>query len=288
MKQKAIIRYYHNETDEEFGLKEAQLVLKEILKKFQMFCDDNKLIFSLTYGSLLGAMREHDIIPWDDDIDLMMEDSEIERLEQCLDRINQYGLSWYSYKNSSNIYTNEIRIFMPGFYRLLEDNKKLFITPLCIDIFPLSRITINSDGTLPKKSFKHLNNIQRYKKRLILKKAKYNSKSYIRFLGRKLKRAIYLFPLERTLHFKINDEISKLYFGGENFDLFSPFADESFRLKFSKRLLNNIELTKFGDGKTYVINNYDDFLTRVYGDWKTPADRTSGASVSYRFIKRVE
>lgn len=51
---------------------ECKEVIFSILKEFADFCDSNKLKYYLAYGTLLGAIRHKDFIPWDDDIDVYM------------------------------------------------------------------------------------------------------------------------------------------------------------------------------------------------------------------------
>lgn len=50
-------------------LKELQL---QILKQVDSFCRENGIKYFLCAGSLIGAIRHHGYIPWDDDIDIMM------------------------------------------------------------------------------------------------------------------------------------------------------------------------------------------------------------------------
>ena len=44
----------------------------EILKIFREICDKHNLMYFVVAGSMLGAMRHHGFIPWDDDIDVAM------------------------------------------------------------------------------------------------------------------------------------------------------------------------------------------------------------------------
>lgn len=60
-------------------LKQIQL---EILIKVHNFCVSNGINYSLSSGTLLGAIRHKGYIPWDDDIDIYMLRPEFERLEK--------------------------------------------------------------------------------------------------------------------------------------------------------------------------------------------------------------
>jgi len=53
-------------------LREAQLIMLDMLVEFDVICSKHNLHYWLDSGSLLGAVRHQGFIPWDDDIDLSM------------------------------------------------------------------------------------------------------------------------------------------------------------------------------------------------------------------------
>ena len=56
-----------------YGVLEVQSRLLVLLKAFHSFCITNGIGYSLDWGSLLGAVRHKGFIPWDDDVDIMVD-----------------------------------------------------------------------------------------------------------------------------------------------------------------------------------------------------------------------
>lgn len=65
----------------ETDLKRLQQKLVAMMADFQTFCEARDIHFQVTYGTCLGAVRHHGIIPWDDDIDIAMSSEEYAKLE---------------------------------------------------------------------------------------------------------------------------------------------------------------------------------------------------------------
>ncbi|MHC9533097.1 LicD family protein [Dellaglioa sp. L3N] len=58
--------------DELLTLEEIQKIEFNILEYVVKILDENNLVYCLDGGTLLGAVRHHGFIPWDDDVDLVM------------------------------------------------------------------------------------------------------------------------------------------------------------------------------------------------------------------------
>lgn len=56
----------------DLSIREIQKLEYDILCYFDDICQEHHLTYFLAYGTLIGAVRHHGFIPWDDDIDVMM------------------------------------------------------------------------------------------------------------------------------------------------------------------------------------------------------------------------
>ena len=286
--KKAIFKYQPISTDKFIGLNEAQDQLIKILDIFQRFCETYSIKISLAYGSLLGAIRDCHIIPWDDDIDLMLDTENLAKLKSHLGDLEKFGLSYYHYSTHSNIYTNEYRIYLPNYFRILENNGKKFITPLCVDIFNICEIDVTSDGNLTTRAQKKVNKIAKYKDLLVLKEAKYNSKNKLRAFLRNVKKLLILPITSNHLHKSIDKEINSLASEGNKHLLFSPLASDRYEVYYKTNLFEKTEKVEFGNIKAYCVCNYDEFLEKNYSDWRTPRDRSNGETLKSIFLYRKD
>ena len=71
---------YKEMLDRQQFVKGLQELTLETLLLTQKFLDENHLKFFLGEGTMLGAVRHHGFIPWDDDVDILMPREDYERL----------------------------------------------------------------------------------------------------------------------------------------------------------------------------------------------------------------
>ena len=76
--------------------------LKYLLKKIVDIFNKNNLVFWLDSGSLLGLYRYNGILPWDDDVDLGINNNNVNHLLSLENELNNNGLRLK--KNITNAY----------------------------------------------------------------------------------------------------------------------------------------------------------------------------------------
>jgi hypothetical protein len=71
------------------GFGEYKKSAVNLLKKTIDILDTSKIPYFITSGTLLGCIRHNDIIPWDDDIDLIVDSSILQKLPAIFSRYQQ-------------------------------------------------------------------------------------------------------------------------------------------------------------------------------------------------------
>lgn len=124
--------------------REAQLGAYEVLKFIDKICKKHNLVYFLMYGSLIGAIRDKGIIPWDDDIDVMMPRPDYDKLiKYC----GEHEKELYPFKLFENSlipeYPHPIARMSDMRYKIEFNNEKDYGIGLFVDIYPLDGIGNN-------------------------------------------------------------------------------------------------------------------------------------------------
>lgn len=268
----------------QMSLRDIQNFSLEILADVHDFCEKNHICYSLAYGTLIGAIRHQGFIPWDDDVDIMMPRNDYEKF--C----NQYSSDRYSLIQGDKSYLAFARVC---------DTQKTFVkshvkwckeeTGVWIDIFPVDGV--ESDISAFKNRIKKMTrlwNMQlscrcaldslKYQKGVVMKFKQivkkafiFNSDMPIKILNGILRRRAKEVDFETCLFWS---QLACLDDGVRNYQN---------KADFSSTILMNFEGRQFR-----VLNGYDNFLVKIYGDYMTlpPAEqcvpKTSFASFYWR------
>ena len=139
------------QTIESAGLKQLWTIELEILDLIDEICRKNDIHYSLYAGSLLGAVRHHGYIPWDDDLDICMSRDYYERFIIAWNKEEHPG---YILQNKDNTPS-----FTQSFTKIRKDHttflqfdweKGRYHTGIFVDVFPIDRMP---DGLLRRKQF---------------------------------------------------------------------------------------------------------------------------------------
>lgn len=75
-----------------------KVIAKENLSLLKELCDEAQLKFILFYGTLLGAVREHDFITHDEDIDVIIYKSDMQKFVDTLFTLRKHGFEIARYE----------------------------------------------------------------------------------------------------------------------------------------------------------------------------------------------
>lgn len=121
----------------ELTIKETQAVSLEILYTITQICEKQGLRYSLIYGTLIGAIRHQDYIPWDDDVDIMMPRPDYEKLLKYLEKhIKDYTYLRVFNCDKCKKYPYMITRISDDRYIIKMENEKPYGMGIFIDIYP--------------------------------------------------------------------------------------------------------------------------------------------------------
>ena len=119
----------------ELTIQEIQAVSLEILKAVTDVCEELGLRYALIYGTLIGAVRHHGYIPWDDDVDIMMPRPDYDKLLAYLSVHKLPNLTLFN-RQTCQDYPYMISRVSDDRYILEMENEESVGMGVFIDIYP--------------------------------------------------------------------------------------------------------------------------------------------------------
>lgn len=225
-------------------------------------CEKNNIHYYLGYGTLLGAVRHKGFIPWDDDVDVLVNGDDIDQLAELVNQSDEYEM--ITCRNCDYYFDNMAIITEKNSVVDLNIFPYQATLGVMIDVFPLYGVP---------------ENINELKEQT----AKLKSMELDKL------NAFYDMRKCHELTIKLDDEMRKKCFCKSEYIgfLIGPYltADWHKRDEFEDEKMLAFEGEKFA-----VPGNYDAVLTRIYGDYMQLPPENKRKSTHYynAYYKKAE
>jgi len=246
-------------------LRRLQLCELEILRDVTRICEDNKLQYFLSGGTLLGAIRHNGFIPWDDDIDISMPRKDYEKFIQicktqmdskyflhCNDTDSTYWLPYIKVRKNGTVFEEEPIAF-------IDAHKGFFV-----DIFPLDNADKETSflQRIQGSISKNITKIVHHKRGLVIIHKK---------LGWKLKRLLCLM-IPFSIHFLT--KLQQKIMGWNKNDKAPYFTNIGSKYDLTKQTICKNKFLP----NTYV--EFEGIFFRAPSDWDYALNRIYGSYMS--------
>ena len=248
----------------ELNLKEIQASCLTTFLKLDELCRKLNIKYFMAFGTLIGTVRHHGFIPWDDDIDVMMLRTDYEVLkdycESNFNELNNYKLC--TRENTKN-YSPSIPRFVNTKYKFESSYayEKKFELGAFVDIYIL-----DSCGNTFEEGKKFGKKIRKWDTKYMIylnpNNGKNNVKCYIRYIISFWLRLIW----GKNYNFdkKLNEFNSKVHSQNDKFVGVLYDCDPMRRELF----INPPEADLEGH-KVFIPNNYDEVLNLTHKNYMT-------------------
>lgn len=255
------------------NLRELQLVELEILKEVLKYFRENNIQYYALGGTMLGAVRHKGFIPWDDDIDIGVPREDYEKLIAGIDTLpNTMKLCAFSIDENYNYYF--ARIIDTRYEVRSNRSEKDEVTNAWIDIFPL-------DGMPNDRIMRRLHGWRILLCRLLFQTSRFDAIVNIKRQNRPLYEKLVIWCIT---HLGLQRLINKKW-AFDRLDIALkkyPYSRSDFNINAmgAYKLKEMFVKSVFGEGMEYQFEDIeiigpekaDEYLTQLYGDWRTPAD----------------
>lgn len=239
-------------------LKELEL---KLLKAVDKICRENDIQYFLVGGSLLGAVRHHNIIPWDDDLDIGMLRKDFEKFREICPKLLPEDFSYESVREKKDCHYvfDKIRLnntyFSTNFSNNFNIHNGIFLDVLVYDQTSNSKL------------------LSRFQ---IMCIAIWTRVINIKWYNKPRKRVYYrlskvFLPIMRCIPFPafhwIFERLARLFDNRKNADYLIDSVGQNIKKgRFPKEWFSSMSYIDFADMKVPIPCGYDGYLRHFYGE----------------------
>jgi len=233
-------------------------VLLDILIDVDKFCRQNGIRYSLGYGTLLGAVRYGDFIPWDDDADLIMPREDFERFVASYPSDGRYHCLFNKAGKDEYFVSSFAKVHDPQTNKFVNSKKYRSHYGVSVDIFPLDPLPED-----PRQQRKLIAKAMHYNRRLGCYGKYFFATSPLLMLLSHLHSRMYWFRKCNEIAHSINPKESSI--------IGVMMGATGFYNIFPKNLLDEPAEISFAGHKFLCPKDTDAHLRQIYGpDYITP------------------
>lgn len=240
--------------------KEIHDCLLNILKDVDEFCRQNGLRYSLAYGTLIGAVRHHGFIPWDDDIDIQMPRPDFERF------IREYGREPGARYRCLYNTVNEEERFQHFFAKVhdthtvcIQGKSVVYKFGVNLDVFPIDG---RPDDTREQRKMER--QLSSWAHRLNICSTKLDLFNFHQPLRAKLQ--AHIFGPKHWVK-KCNELMRRYDFETSNFAGLVSTVYNGLGGVFDRGLFEEYTLLEFEGSRFKAFSRWDEFLSKYYGEY---------------------
>ena len=236
--------------EDRYGTRKRQIELLRMIKDIDAILQKHGVKYSLHGGTLLGAVRDNGFIPWDDDIDIIVDRDNFNKLVDAFktETGSEYVLNDY-------LWVRRIQRSDDSRVGILKTTIDVFVADHCPDNILLQKLKLFL--------IKMLQGMMKVERDI----------SGVSYIYKLCLIATGLLGKVFTARFKLRmyDSVSQIGNGQES--KYLGIYNELFKylgLKYDSKMLAEYMTTQFEDTNFPIIKEYDYYLKLVYGDYMTP------------------
>lgn len=238
---------------------EQKKILVDMLAYFDEKCRSNGIHYSLIGGSLIGAVRHKGFIPWDDDVDVILDKADFYRIKKILDEERGIYRTLKDGEGGENF----------GFLKLIDSRtglieksqkRELKNYGVFIDIF-----CYFSTYTDERKRVRHFRRIKVLKSLITRRKIDFKNKSLKKNISYMIRTSVSVIIGQKRLkrlYYKVLSEANDSDYIVSNWPVYGLKKEVQLR----KNISGYTDAT-FEGIKTMIFQNYDEILRTTFGDY---------------------